>query len=540
MIKSSLSKQLFRRIFGLYLAAAVVVTVVQLSLEYRHTQDEVSTEMKQVLSTFTPGIIDALWNYDKTLIGSILIGMHELSVIDGIQVFDHRGLLVKSKGVELTPEGTVKLIFDQHDLAGNRDQFTSLNKLKVRLTHYSKKNARKDRIGEIIIYSSNRIVIDRVKYGFMLIIVNSVIKTMALWFIFFYFIDRLLTKPLKDFSHQLTDINLDNLANKKLVINAQDNELHSLQNHFNEMIEKIKKSSDELQHSHHRIALINIELAQEKEQLEERVKQRTQELKNSMQQLADSSKMASLSKLLTSMAHEFNTPLGIAITSSSYQQELLATLKDVFENGNMTKEELTNYINGCSESSKLSSDSLVIISKLINRFKQLDTQQKQADTKAFSVLDSVNICLHSFINELSGKNIKISTEVSKDLVINSDSGLFAKILQILIENSLAHGFKQRTHGHIKISAHLNNDLFILQYQDDGHGIDSQLIDNIFDPFTNKMAEGGTGLGLNIMYNLINFQLDGDVTCNDNLEQGASFTIRWPIENNTKDNNINLL
>ncbi len=534
MIKSSLSKQLFRRIFGLYLAAAVVVTAVQLSLEYRHTQDEVSTEMKQVLSTFTPGIIDALWNYDKTLIGSILIGMHELSVIDGIQVFDHRGLLVKSKGVELTPDGTVKLVFDKHDLEENRDQFTSLNKLKVRLTHYSKKNARKDRIGEIIIYSSNRIVIDRVKYGFMLIIINSIIKTMALWFIFFYFIDRLLSKPLKDFSHQLTDINLDNLANKKLVINAKDNELHSLQNHFNEMIEKIKHSSDELQKSHHKIALINVELAQEKEQLEERVKQRTQELKHSMQQLADSSKMASLSKLLTSMAHEFNTPLGIAITSSSYQQELLENLKKEFENGNITKDELENYINGCSESSKLSSGSLKSISELINRFKQLDTQQKKADLKEFSVLNSLNICLHSFNNEISGKNIQITTEISEDLVINSDSELFSNILFTLIDNSITHGFKQRSHGHIKISAHINNDLFILKYQDDGNGIDSQFIDNIFDPFTNNMAEGGTGLGLNIMYNLINFQLDGDVTCHDNLEQGVSFTIRWPVNDSSED------
>ncbi len=528
MINSSLSKQLFRRIFGVYLAAAVVVTAVQLSLEYRHTQEEVSAEMKQVLSTFTPGIVDALWNYDKTLIGSILMGMHELSVIDGIQVFDHRGLLVKSKGVELTPEGTIKLVFDTHDLKGNRHQYTSLNKLKVRLTHYSKKNSRKDGIGEIVIYSSNRIVIDRVKYGFILIIINSIIKTMALWFIFFYFINRLLSQPLKDFSQQLTNINLDNLADKKLIINAQDNELHNLQNHFNEMIDKIKKSSDELQQSHQNIAIVNVELAQEKERLEERVKQRSDELKRSMQQLADSAKMASLSKLLTSMAHEFNTPLGIAITSSSYQQELLETLNNEFIKGNITKDELENYIIKCLESNKLSSDSLKTISKIINRFKQLDTNKNQIESKEFLVLDYLKICLHSFTEAISQKNINILIDINEDLVINSDSDLFTKILYTLIDNSLTHGFKQRTHGTINITAHVNNRSFILQYQDDGMGISSPLIENIFDPFTNKMAEGGTGLGLNIMYNLINFQLDGDVVCHDNLEQGVKFTIRWPI------------
>jgi len=528
MINSSISRQLFRRIFGLYLMAAVLVTAVQLSLEYRHTQDEVASEMQQVLNTFTPGIIDALWNYDKNLISSILIGMHELAVIDGIQVFDHRGLLVKSMGVKLNATGQIQLTDDHKDATDNSSQFTRLNKRKVRLTHYSNKNNRKDNIGEIVIYSSNRIVIDRVKYGFILIIINSVIKTLALWLIFLYFINRLLTRPLMDFSQQLTEINLDNLANKKLIIDSQDNELHVLQNHFNEMIEKIKSSSDELQNSHSNVERVNIELAHEKEQLEVRVKQRTQALKNSMEELANSSKMASLSKLLTTMAHEFNTPLGIAITANSYQQELIEKLQEDVKNSTMTKDDMEEYIHATLESTQLATGSLDTLSKIINRFKQLDVNQSKTDLQTFSVGEYIELCLHSYQADLTKNNVNVTTVVKDDLTISSDPGIFSKVILTLVNNAIAHGFKNRDSGNIHIDAHVNNGAFILHFQDDGEGIDPHLIQNIFDPFTSNMAAGGTGLGLNIIYNLITFQLDGSVICHDKVKNGAKFTIRWPL------------
>jgi len=528
MINSSISRQLFRRIFGLYLMAAVMVTAVQLSLEYRHTQDEVASEMQQVLNTFTPGIIDALWNYDKNLISSILIGMHELAVIDGIQVFDHRGLLVKSMGVELNATGQIRLTAGDEDATDNSSQFTRLNKRKVRLTHYSNKNNRKDNIGEIVIYSSNRIVIDRVKYGFILIIINSVIKTLALWLIFLYFINRLLTRPLMDFSQQLTEINLDNLANKKLIIDSQDNELHVLQNHFNEMIEKIKSSSDELQYSHSKVEQVNVELAQQKEQLEVRVKQRTQALKNSMEELANSSKMASLSKLLTTMAHEFNTPLGIAITANSYQQELIEKLQADVKNSTMTKDDMEEYIHASLESTLLATGSLDTLSKIINRFKQLDVNQSKTDLQTFSVGEYIELCLHSYQADLTKNNVQVTTVVKDDLTISSDPGIFSKVILTLVNNSIVHGFKHRESGNIHIDAHVNNGAFILHFQDDGEGIDQHLIQNIFDPFTSKMAAGGTGLGLNIIYNLVTFQLDGSVICHDKGKGGAKFTIRWPL------------
>ncbi len=527
MMNGTLSNQLFKRIFGLYLLAAIAVTLIQVTLEYRHTKEEISLEMQQVLNTFTPGIVDALWNYDKTLIASILIGMHELPIIDGIQVFDHRGLLVKGIGVKLNSNGEITLISNNYDTSNNSN-FSQINIKKLRLSHYSNKDDRKDHIGEVIIYSSNRIVIERVKYGFVLIIINSIIKTLALWFIFLYFINRLLTRPLTDFSKQLNQFNLDNLADKKLLIDAQDNELHALQIHFNSMIDKIRLSSDEIKDSHEKVALVNIELAQQKEQLELRVQQRTQALKHSMEELADSSKMASLSKLLTSMAHELNTPLGVSITAISYIKELVNNLSRDIKSENLRKEDLNNFITSCLESCLLNHKSLQSLATLIDRFKQLDTSKSKNKFQSFSVIEYIKLCLHSYEPDLTRGQIKVNIQVSPELTINSDPGIFSKIILTLLNNALIHGFKGSDTGNIQIEAYVTNETFILIFQDDGAGIDKHIINSIFDPFSGDMAGVGAGLGLNIMYNLVTFQLDGRASCDKTLKQGAKFTLHWPL------------
>jgi signal transduction histidine kinase len=526
MMKSTLSKQLFRRIFGLYLLAAITVTLAQATLEYIHTKEEVSLEMQQVLNTFTPGIIDALWNYDKPVISSILLGMYELHVIDGIQVFDHRGLLIKGVGVTLNIEG--KITLDKLNKDDKNPTFTQINSQKTRLTHYSNQSGRKDHIGEIIIYSSNRVVIDRVKYGFILIITNSIIKTVALWFIFLYFINRLLTRPLNDFSSQLSTFNLDNLGDKKLIINAQDNELHSLQNHFNGMMDKIRHSSDELKDSHKKVELINTELAQQKEKLEVRVQQRTQALKNSMEELAKISKIASLSKLLTSMAHELNTPLGIAVTANSYEKELINDLLKNITAENLRKEDLLTFIHSCQESCLLSHDSLQSLTSLIKRFKQLDANQSKSEFQSFSVIECINVCLTDYDADFKNRHIVATINVSPQLTITSDPAIFSKVLTTLINNTLTHGFNNSDAGNIKIEAYTSNDSFILEFQDDGTGINEKIIDRIFDPFSGEMAGVGTGLGLNIMYNLVTLQLDGHASCDKTIKQGAKFTLSWPL------------
>ena len=95
-------------------------------------------------------------------------------------------------------------------------------------------------------------------------------------------------------------------------------------------------------------------------------------------------------------------------------------------------------------------------------------------------------------------------------------------------NSLIHGFEQMPHGEIRIELTEENGHLVLRYQDNGKGMDLETQDRIFDPFfTTKRGQGGSGLGMHIVYNLITQQLSGQITCESSPNNGVIFLLRIP-------------
>ncbi|WP_431479219.1 hypothetical protein [Massilia eburnea] len=81
---------------------------------------------------------------------------------------------------------------------------------------YPLENGTAQEIGKWTVYSNRRIVVNQVQYGFVLILVNSVIKTLALWFIFVLVVRHWLGKPLQQLSDYVGHLNIDNLGSKPL------------------------------------------------------------------------------------------------------------------------------------------------------------------------------------------------------------------------------------------------------------------------------------------------------------------------------------
>ena len=95
-------------------------------------------------------------------------------------------------------------------------------------------------------------------------------------------------------------------------------------------------------------------------------------------------------------------------------------------------------------------------------------------------------------------------------------------------NCVEHAFAPDTPGEIAISARLDGDIVELHVKDDGKGIAPDVLDRIFDPFfTTRRGQGGTGLGLNIVYNLIAKQFVGTIAVTSTLGEGTHFTLRIP-------------
>lgn len=83
---------------------------------------------------------------------------------------------------------------------------------------------------------------------------------------------------------------------------------------------------------------------------------------------------------------------------------------------------------------------------------------------------------------------------------------------------------------ISIAIASDTENLVIDYRDTGKGISSEVNDRIFEPFvTTKRGKGGTGLGANIVYNLVTQLLKGQIESNSDIESGAQFIITAPLD-----------
>ena len=100
----------------------------------------------------------------------------------------------------------------------------------------------------------------------------------------------------------------------------------------------------------------------------------------------------------------------------------------------------------------------------------------------------------------------------------------------LVLNALVHAFGPERSGNIRIAAALaaRGNAITLTVEDDGVGIPAENLARIFDPFfTTRRNQGGTGLGLHIVHNLVYNTLGGSIKVFSAVGQGARFEMRIP-------------
>jgi len=268
------------------------------------------------------------------------------------------------------------------------------------------------------------------------------------------------------------------------------------------------------------------------EHLEQLVLERTEHLAIANKQIAEQEKMAALGQLVAGVAHEINTPIGIGITTTSHIEHLSRQIEHSFEEGEITEAQFSDYIHSMLEGSKLLQDNLNRAAELVKSFKQIAVDQSDDTFLEINLRDTLLNIANSVRPELRKKHqTQIELECPENIFIFSCPGSIAQVLTNLLMNAGIHAFedshKERT---VVISASQQSDGTIILVQDNGQGIAASLIDKIFEPFvTTKRSQGGSGLGLNIVYNLINQKLKGEIKVESEPDQFTRFTIKLPTQ-----------
>lgn len=251
-------------------------------------------------------------------------------------------------------------------------------------------------------------------------------------------------------------------------------------------------------------------------------------LEENNRQLMESEKMASLGELVAGIAHEINTPLGVGVTAASRIEMLNNKYISILKSGKMRKEDLADYMNKIMETTEILQLNLNKGAELITSFKQIAVDRTNDLMDKIDIKDYVDKIVLSLRHEYK-KSKHIIINNLPQITINTYPGRISQIFTNLLINSIIHGFENIEEGKIEIKGHIEGNYLIIEFIDNGVGISKENIKKIFDPFfTTKRGSGGSGLGLNLVYNLVTTKLNGNITCKSVLNEGTTFTIKIPL------------
>ena len=254
------------------------------------------------------------------------------------------------------------------------------------------------------------------------------------------------------------------------------------------------------------------------------------ELNATQQNLIDAERLAALGGLVAGVAHEVNNPIGISLTvASSFARRAETFEAELKSDGGLRRSRLEEFVRTSRDAAQQLVANLHRAGELIQSFKQVAVDRSHAERRQFSLGEATDQIIASLRPVLKKAAITLSVDVPDGLIIDGYPGSYGQILTNLFLNATNHAFAGGRSGTISISARPRgqDDIEII-FADDGAGMTPDVQRQAFDPFfTTRRNEGGTGLGLHIVYNLVTQQLGGRMMLESRLGQGTTFRIIMP-------------
>lgn len=286
--------------------------------------------------------------------------------------------------------------------------------------------------------------------------------------------------------------------------------------------ERSREMNDELER---RVAERTLALQQSNQALQDSM----ETLHRTLLQLAQAEKMAVIGGLVAGMTHEMSNPLSIAVMAVSHLEDLTQKTQQEFLLSKLTRSAMEKFFENAKESVAILEKNLNRTAELLNSLKQMAIDRASESKKEFLLARYIDDILLSLKPTLKTTQHTITVECPDDLLIYSYPGVFSQIFTNLIMNSLIHGFETKPDGHIQIHVQSEGDMLLVQYHDNGKGIPEEHIGKLFHLFfTTKREQGGNGLGLNIVHNLITQKLGGRISCESVVGEGTTFLIHIPL------------
>lgn len=246
--------------------------------------------------------------------------------------------------------------------------------------------------------------------------------------------------------------------------------------------------------------------------------------------LIQTERLAALGGLVAGVAHEISSPIGTSLTVASTLAHRTTGFADQIASGKVRRALLVEYADGCRSAADQLVANLQRAGGLVQSFKQVAVDRSSDDRRTFDLKLATEQVIASLRPRLVKSHSSVVVEIPFDITLDSYPGAYGQVLTNLTFNAVTHGFSDRPSGQMLVKARrLAMHQVEITFSDDGSGIPEDVQRRVFDPFfTTRRAQGSTGLGLSIVYNLVTQQLGGRITLVSAPGKGTTVCMTLPL------------
>lgn len=520
-INDKLTKRLLLYILLCSVFVSVCSTLVQLYSSFQDDLTLLEQRFDNIEKSYIPSIASSLWDFNKPLVAQQIQGIVDLPDIGLVKVEND---------------------FDYKDQVGDADLIAK-KVVEFPIIYDGKA------VGNLKVHAHYQDIYQKLWLEAGFILTAEFIKIFIVAFFIIIIVDKLITRHLFRITRYAQQLASHNLDDELTLFNRpeKEDELDYLVNAINSMRLTLKEEIVKLEEAENALLALNGELEVKVHDRTAKLEESNQQLQQSIDnltlaqdQLVQSEKMASLGQLVAGVAHEVNTPLGICVTSITALKEKVDSLKAAVESKELTRSFLNDTLNLLGEYEQIIERSLNKSVELIRSFKSVAVEQHTDPEVDINLYQHVYDVVNTVKTMFKRKKYNIQIDVDKEFNLVTYPSAWNQILTNFLMNSHIHGFEDRQEGNISIEFTQSQGYLTLIYCDDGKGISDDFKKRIFDPFvTTKRGQGGSGLGLNIVFNLVNAKLSGTITSLD-TDKGVCFKVKVPIQAKSENSLISSL